>query len=419
MKSRIVKLIKIAFVLGLTYALTWSTIAGINSLARFSAREAFHEEIRWAKTAPGSSGSFEIPTTIQLLSKARDGLEPFDLGCKSSGEIPKSLAMKEWNKNPAEDDILGEIFFIKKPEDKFDEWYANYLHIPLQPIEREKNVRNSDRLHFKDLLAKEKNDKAREQILRHFSNVYGSLGKLFPCRIIRWINGWVQVTAFAVFWLTVLVVIGQWWTRVRGEKRLADRFFPIARTLADGTPLMWSERPGEGNWLTPTEIDVELESLYAPEVAKRPGSVALMLREVYETYLKGSLNLENFRDVPGASAALEQAAHREHHKIESNMAILTYLGWSLPSLGFVGTVLGLGTALLTAGDMVTPNSELQRDAIQSVSIYLGRAFDKTFVALMLSLVQMALIYGVRRAQETVVFDFQDKIARGVVSRLKH
>ncbi|MBX9625762.1 MAG: MotA/TolQ/ExbB proton channel family protein, partial [Gemmataceae bacterium] len=94
------------------------------------------------------------------------------------------------------------------------------------------------------------------------------------------------------------------------------------------------------------------------------------------------------------------------------------LGWSLPTLGFIGTVLGLGTALLTAGDMVTPVSELQRDAIQTVSIYLGRAFDKTFIALLLSLVIMAFIYAVRHAEEAVVLTFHEQITRGVVRRLR-
>ena len=68
--------------------------------------------------------------------------------------------------------------------------------------------------------------------------------------------------------------------------------------------------------------------------------------------------------------------------------------------------------------MVTPVSELQRDAIQTVSIYLGRAFDKTFIALLLSLVIMAFIYAVRHAEEAVVLTFHEQITRGVVRRLR-
>ncbi len=407
----------------ITYFLTWVTLWGINTTAYAWAKLKFRQETYWADSSLDSSVTIfaTAQTMVQENGKVAHPyhLEPSEIGCKDAQHLPDGLTKikSTWSLRPELAEEMAKRLFIEEPEDYFDYAYKFGLRFPLQPIEREKNFRK--KYHLERLMLKIPDTESREQVLRHFSNVYGDLMKLFPCRMIRWFNGFVQVTAFAVFWLTLQLVIAQYYTGVRRQKLQASNFFPFRAELADQTMYTWDERPELKNeWLTPKEIDGELGRLYDPALAGEPRSAVLMLREVYETYLRGEINAQNYRDTPGSAVALEQAADREHRKIESKMAALVYLGWSLPSLGFIGTVLGLGTALLTAGDMVTPNSELQRDAIQTVSIYLGRAFDKTFVALVLSLLQMALVYGVRRAQESVVFDFQDKIARGVIPRMK-
>jgi biopolymer transport protein ExbB/TolQ len=230
--------------------------------------------------------------------------------------------------------------------------------------------------------------------------------------VIRWTNGWVQVTAIGLFWLGLLIVLVQYLALVTWERRRANEFFPFSSQLPERVD------DSHGHRLTSSLVHGQLKRLYSRALKRDPGTAVFMLRDVYEAYSREAENDEKRLDNESAASVLHHAAEHKMKKLESDMASLVYLGWALPSLGFIGTVLYLGTALLTAGDIVTPVSELQRDAIQTVSIYLGRAFDKTFVALVLSLVVMLFIYYVRWAQEAVVLEFQHKIARGVVRRLR-
>jgi biopolymer transport protein ExbB/TolQ len=81
----------------------------------------------------------------------------------------------------------------------------------------------------------------------------------------------------------------------------------------------------------------------------------------------------------------------------------------LPSLGFIGTILGMGEALLKADQLVkSTNKEL---AIQSMTQELGFAFDTTLVALVCALGAGVIIVLLKR-QEHDVFD--DRI--GVIKR---
>jgi hypothetical protein len=401
----------------MTYGLTWLTIGGINHFAKVHIGRQLAEEVLWRKVSVKKTGTdASVPATNDLVKKKTTELDKAKIGCKPDESLPLPL-QGQWQHN--EDDkqlsaeltekILGHYF-----EDPFDHFYAAWLFIPLQPIEREQTLRNE--YGYTDLMA-EVSDDQREEMLRHFGNVYGEFMKLFPFRMIRWVNGWVQVTAIAVFWLSFLLVIQMYYSRVLWERRQADLFFPFRSLWVESGVINWSDPPWGDKVLTEEQVRAQLAQLYRLEPGEEPGTAVLMLREVYEGYLRGEITAAKASEREGAILALDQATERRLKKIDSDMAALVYLGWSLPSLGFVGTVLGLGMALLTAGDMVTPNSELQKDAMQTVSFYLGRAFDKTFVALLLSLVQMAFIYALRQKQEAVVLGFQDRITRGVVQRL--
>ena len=64
----------------------------------------------------------------------------------------------------------------------------------------------------------------------------------------------------------------------------------------------------------------------------------------------------------------------------------------LPSAGFIGTVEGIGSALLAASDLFNPRNKEQ--AIGKITLNLGYAFDATFLALLLGAIAgvVAVIY---------------------------
>ena len=419
--------------LAATWGVTALTMGGINSEARSAAEQKMRKVVWWAKVppkqskpdAPADGKSMTLVPTLDDLLEGEPATGPrvlavAEVGAKNLDDLAPALRGVQpsegeyWTRNDELTSKLFSAFFNKEPEDWFDRQISHV--VPFQPLRREKLLR--DDLGYTEVIRREDDDKQREQLLRHFGNLYGHLMKEMPCRLVRWVNGWVQVLAIAAFWLALLVAAKQY-VQICAERRRANLFYPFAPALADGTPIDWRAPPAaNGLWLTGPRRQAELVRLLDPEFGADPGILARMLRAGYEAYETADVNAQNLRDREAAAAAVERVAAAEHRRVDANMAALVYLGWCLPTLGFVGTVLGLGTALLTAGDMVTPVSELQRDAIQSVSIYLGRAFDKTFVALLLSLVLMAFVYGVRKAMEDVVLDFQDRVTRGVVGRLR-
>jgi biopolymer transport protein ExbB/TolQ len=92
---------------------------------------------------------------------------------------------------------------------------------------------------------------------------------------------------------------------------------------------------------------------------------------------------------------LEVAAEQQ----ESELSMLRYLVWAIPSIGFIGTVRGIGVALQRADEA------LQGD-ISGVTSALGVAFNSTLVALMISIILMLLIHLLQGGQEGLILRLQ-------------
>jgi biopolymer transport protein ExbB/TolQ len=83
------------------------------------------------------------------------------------------------------------------------------------------------------------------------------------------------------------------------------------------------------------------------------------------------------------------------HEIDLRYSMLRYLTWLIPSLGFIGTVMGIMFALQYAG--VPANAEAD-DFLYQVTSRLGVAFTTTLVALVMSAV-LVLIQSVIQSKE--------------------
>lgn len=113
-----------------------------------------------------------------------------------------------------------------------------------------------------------------------------------------------------------------------------------------------------------------------------------------------TVGLERFmvtRRVPDASSAAIQTLETEAERMESELSMIRYVGWAIPSIGFIGTVRGIGEALRQAHRAVEGD-------ISGVTQSLGTAFNSTFIALLLSIILMFVIYQIQRAQERLVLD---------------
>ena len=79
--------------------------------------------------------------------------------------------------------------------------------------------------------------------------------------------------------------------------------------------------------------------------------------------------------------------------------MVRYIAWAIPSIGFIGTVRGIGDALGQA------NRAVEGD-IAGVTESLGVAFNSTFIALVISIIIMFLMHQLQLLQDRLVLDTQ-------------
>jgi biopolymer transport protein ExbB/TolQ len=131
----------------------------------------------------------------------------------------------------------------------------------------------------------------------------------------------------------------------------------------------------------------------------------LLLPRVITTALQ---RFSTTRDVGDTSTAVKEICDNEGERLDSELAMVRYIAWAIPSIGFIGTVRGIGEALGQAHRAVEGD-------IAGVTVSLGVAFNSTFIALVISIVVMFFTHQLQLMQERQVLDTQnycdDKLLR--------
>jgi len=135
----------------------------------------------------------------------------------------------------------------------------------------------------------------------------------------------------------------------------------------------------------------------------------MLIPRVLLNALRRFSTTRNIQDVATSSNTIFES---EADRLESELSMIRYISWAIPSIGFIGTVRGIGEALAQADKAV------QGD-IAGVTQSLGVAFNSTFIALLISIFLMFLVYQLQLLQERLVFDSQiyvdDKLIRHMKS----
>jgi biopolymer transport protein ExbB/TolQ len=117
------------------------------------------------------------------------------------------------------------------------------------------------------------------------------------------------------------------------------------------------------------------------------------------------------RNVQDASSVVHTVSDAEAGRMDSDLAIIRYIAWAIPSLGFIGTVRGIGDALTQINRAISGD-------IAGVVDALGTAFNSTLVALLISMVLMFVIHHLQAAQEQLVLETRRYCDDWLVRRLK-
>ena len=104
----------------------------------------------------------------------------------------------------------------------------------------------------------------------------------------------------------------------------------------------------------------------------------------------------NIQDV---ATAIREVCETESDRLDAELSMVRYIIWAIPSIGFIGTVRGIGEALGQAHKAVAGD-------IVGVTVSLGVAFNSTFIALLISILIMFLMHQLQLLQERLVLDTQ-------------
>ena len=116
-------------------------------------------------------------------------------------------------------------------------------------------------------------------------------------------------------------------------------------------------------------------------------------------------------NVQNLSDAIESNLEALAVKQDSENTMIRYLIWAIPSIGFIGTVRGIGQALSQADKALAGD-------ISGMTDSLGIAFNSTLVALLISIFLMFLFHQLQRLQDSQIVDTQDYCDKFLLRRIR-
>lgn len=121
----------------------------------------------------------------------------------------------------------------------------------------------------------------------------------------------------------------------------------------------------------------------------------------------------------GATRNIQDAATTVHHiceiestRLESELSMIRFAVWSIPAIGFVGTVRGLGKALESAQFVLNSTNPA------ALTSGLGLSFNSTFTALTLCILVMYVYNELQLANDRLVLDTEQYAEDELISRLR-
>jgi len=105
--------------------------------------------------------------------------------------------------------------------------------------------------------------------------------------------------------------------------------------------------------------------------------------------------------------------------VDSSYSLLRVFVWSIPILGFIGTVLGIGASVSGFSNSVASAADLDvmKNSIGSVTTGLGVAFDTTLLALVMSIIVMFPMSWLQKTEEDYLARSDDYCDEHLIYRL--
>ena len=202
-------------------------------------------------------------------------------------------------------------------------------------------------------------------------------------------HNWASVQAF--MWVAMFMGVGELWTRLRAvnsdKKILAAHLLP-----EDDRKLLVAD---------------ELKAIYVrarslPRNAVLPALVSRL-----------SMEFRKSKSIDRVNSLLDSSLELFMHQLDLRYTLLRYLVWVIPTLGFVGTVIGIADAMAFAGSGAVGPDQLLGPTTQKLAV----AFYTTLVALLQSSILVFGMNSLQAAEEKMLNDAGQYCLENLVMRL--
>lgn len=194
-----------------------------------------------------------------------------------------------------------------------------------------------------------------------------------------------------IMWIFFFVGIGELWRRFRQAK---------------------TERAERTAKLLPEDDETILTSAQLPAIyrAANERSPLLFLPRLLRRVI---LQFNISQSVDSANALLNSSVELFMHELDLRYNFLRYIMWLIPTLGFIGTVIGISEALAYAGVADTGSDEF----LPELTRRLGLAFDTTLLALLQAALLVLTLHIVQGEEESTLNSSAQYCLDNLINRL--
>ncbi|MBQ9874396.1 MAG: MotA/TolQ/ExbB proton channel family protein [Thermoguttaceae bacterium] len=142
---------------------------------------------------------------------------------------------------------------------------------------------------------------------------------------------------------------------------------------------------------------------------------------VYRRIVQTLSNLRNLGRVADVDALFRSQAEQDESVSETSYSLITGFLWAIPILGFVGTVIGLSSAIGNfTGVLAQSGDDMGQltEALKDVTSGLSTAFETTLVALSVALALQLFATFVRKSEETLLDDITEFCATNIITKIR-
>jgi len=217
-------------------------------------------------------------------------------------------------------------------------------------------------------------------------------------------RSWIQHATLTVFWFTLLrlVVSSVNHTTEKKAVETVEKAVDEALNTELGNTLVWNDADRVESFIEERVSDRQKQSL----TVKRIFNGLSRLRKTQST-----TELDDY---------FKTRSEVDFSDLEAKYGTTNYLIWLIPTLGFIGTVMGIGRGIAGFANIIQHADEFAqiKEALPSVTAALGTAFDTTFLALLLSVVVVCYFSVLRKSQESLLNRIDTLCYDGILSMFR-